>query len=770
MEGGSYEYRARQASGGNTTQASRVVVTNTVGWTLQVGQPPIPSPTPASSENSANNSNNLNSQLAQGIMSEEAEGNLPAAMSQYEKLIIQFDQSRAAAANALFRLAEGHRKLGQNEEAKIAYSRVLREFPDFEQLASLSHKGFLACNKAVAQKPATPPENPPSSDPTTEQASATGVPSEKTLDPESLRALDRDRLFASQNYAQLNTLYLNLKKMSPEDLRRAMPVAWPDEALSRYLQTLAKAQQDLAQARNNLGDEHPSVKDLKTLIKTVDGQIDDRIEGVLRGIEVRVNAARTVSDDLQKRLDQSTTANTTTSAQQPTPPVIISAQKNGTNWWFGRDLPISSPRWNRLISDYFTNNPSKPLEVWIRKWPSTSNDELESISNKVQNAGPVKLTVVNCVERMDEQIRQLTANVINTIDRFDQAEELLNQLRNTDAKYLPNSALLGTSSTPVVTPLYKELIQEYEAAVVAADGSTAAKEKLRTAVDKLERYKQNIILNAFVRRRDSRTQDLVNAAAELTKALAAETSAQGSEPIPEDPTTKIPANPRHGSPDGSPSYGVNVPLLIDLHSDGTATIDTNRYAAKELETYLRSLLNSPRSPGDNQRFYLRKGPQSSQEQVERLVEIMAGKSGPGGNMSVGQGIERLDADIQAAQQSIADAAKLASDRDKKYIRVREADSRYLPSEFATSAYAKLQDQYAKALSSNDASAAAMARVETALGQLVDYKEKVVLAELRPQVDRAYQDLYKAKSRLLELLAREQTAQVQVPKTENPNTK
>jgi len=77
--------------------------------------------------------------FAAGLLSEEAEQDLPSAAAAYRRTIQAFDRQRTEAANAIFRLGEVYRKMGRIEEAKVQYARILREFPDMVRLTELSH-------------------------------------------------------------------------------------------------------------------------------------------------------------------------------------------------------------------------------------------------------------------------------------------------------------------------------------------------------------------------------------------------------------------------------------------------------------------------------------------------------------------------------------------------------------------------------------------------------------------------------------------------------
>ena len=86
--------------------------------------------------------NDLSSALQQGLFEEEANRNLPAAISAYEAVSRQFDKNRALAATAVFRLGECYRKQGQTNEAAAHYERVLRDFADQQQLVTLSRQNL----------------------------------------------------------------------------------------------------------------------------------------------------------------------------------------------------------------------------------------------------------------------------------------------------------------------------------------------------------------------------------------------------------------------------------------------------------------------------------------------------------------------------------------------------------------------------------------------------------------------------------------------------
>ena len=78
--------------------------------------------------------------LENGLMAEEVNFDLDAAMRSYQAVISRFDDQRRIAATAIFRLGECYRKVGRLPEANAQYARIVREFSDQKRLKDLSEK------------------------------------------------------------------------------------------------------------------------------------------------------------------------------------------------------------------------------------------------------------------------------------------------------------------------------------------------------------------------------------------------------------------------------------------------------------------------------------------------------------------------------------------------------------------------------------------------------------------------------------------------------
>lgn len=105
--------------------------------------------------------NDLASTFKQGLVEEEANRNLEAAIQAYQQVVVHFDKDRKTAATAIYRLGECYRKLGRTNEAVAQFERVVREFGDDELLVSISRNNLVALRgPEAATEPAARPGSP----------------------------------------------------------------------------------------------------------------------------------------------------------------------------------------------------------------------------------------------------------------------------------------------------------------------------------------------------------------------------------------------------------------------------------------------------------------------------------------------------------------------------------------------------------------------------------------------------------------------------------
>lgn len=88
------------------------------------------------------------------------------------------------------------------------------------------------------------------------------------------------------------TLLAQLKEMHRTELLKVMPTVAPDALLSSLLERLAEAQRKLAAAKTTFNDEHPTTRASLAELKILDEQIVERLQGILKGLEIKVAALK----------------------------------------------------------------------------------------------------------------------------------------------------------------------------------------------------------------------------------------------------------------------------------------------------------------------------------------------------------------------------------------------------------------------------------------------------------------------------------------------
>lgn len=95
-----------------------------------------------------------------------------------------------------------------------------------------------------------------------------------------------------------------LRALPPAELRQVLPTVHHDPLLNEHLAKFARLEQEYAAAEHgNFGEDHPEVRKLTSMLAQVNKQIDNRIEGILAGLEIQ--AAARNPDIVELNLDPS---------------------------------------------------------------------------------------------------------------------------------------------------------------------------------------------------------------------------------------------------------------------------------------------------------------------------------------------------------------------------------------------------------------------------------------------------------------------------------
>ncbi len=212
----------------------------------------------------------LNDALRRGLLAEEAQRDLPAAVAAYAEAVRAGDDLRASMATALFRLAECRRRLGQTNEAQGLYRRLLREFQDQTNVVSLARR----------------------------QVPRTAVRSRGTdLIEAELRENANALRNAAAAEAELAAELERYSAMRPEQLHFALAASHPTPELTRLKSERNQAEVRRASLNPDFGPQHPEVLRIAAVQAKLDEQSAKEMEGVMGSLTAQLS-------NLRARIDQ----------------------------------------------------------------------------------------------------------------------------------------------------------------------------------------------------------------------------------------------------------------------------------------------------------------------------------------------------------------------------------------------------------------------------------------------------------------------------------
>ena len=132
---------------------------------------------------------------------------------------------------------------------------------------------------------------------------AAGEESYSIIEPEIVRRYEVELITAKGVHTTQSSLLDGLKEQSAEELRASILTAHPDAQLDALTREFHTGQQTLANQSIDLGDQHPRIKGLKKVVATLEEQIDNRIKGILAGLELRVNSSMAQVEQLKRDVE-----------------------------------------------------------------------------------------------------------------------------------------------------------------------------------------------------------------------------------------------------------------------------------------------------------------------------------------------------------------------------------------------------------------------------------------------------------------------------------
>lgn len=127
-------------------------------------------------------------------------------------------------------------------------------------------------------------------------------PQSNTLEPETVRRMEAARIDALAAWSQMNVMLVRLKAMQRAELRQAMPTAYPDTLLNDLLTRYDQTEQQLTTESRDLAPGHPQIERLRRLLDKINQQIEAKLDGMLVGIQTRVDALKNELDTKEQEL------------------------------------------------------------------------------------------------------------------------------------------------------------------------------------------------------------------------------------------------------------------------------------------------------------------------------------------------------------------------------------------------------------------------------------------------------------------------------------
>ncbi len=133
-------------------------------------------------------------------------------------------------------------------------------------------------------------------------ASASSVGELRPVDV--LKELSLMRVQKESEYNQQATLLKTLKSMDRQKLRTALPIVSNDTQLNSLLSDLTLAQQALIKLEIDHAPDDPKYKNAKKAVGDLNHKVDDRVDGIMLGLESKVAAEKSSLDTMTEKMNK----------------------------------------------------------------------------------------------------------------------------------------------------------------------------------------------------------------------------------------------------------------------------------------------------------------------------------------------------------------------------------------------------------------------------------------------------------------------------------
>jgi uncharacterized protein involved in exopolysaccharide biosynthesis len=121
---------------------------------------------------------------------------------------------------------------------------------------------------------------------------------------ETLKELQTLVIQKEAEYNQQKALNDKLKTLSREDLKKALPIVYNDTRFNSLMTDLDVAERELRQVSSLYAPEHPLYRRDEAVVQDIQEKINDRVDGVMLGLDARLSFSQSYLDTLKKDLEE----------------------------------------------------------------------------------------------------------------------------------------------------------------------------------------------------------------------------------------------------------------------------------------------------------------------------------------------------------------------------------------------------------------------------------------------------------------------------------
>jgi polysaccharide biosynthesis transport protein len=123
------------------------------------------------------------------------------------------------------------------------------------------------------------------------------------LESEALRRIEGLRIEGKMRYSGKEEQYNKLKKLTKAELKDVLPTMVTDPTLSELINLLNMADQKFVSLAKDFATSHPEYIRAKDQVDLLNTKVNDRIDGIMKGIETQVDTAKAEVDSLTKAVE-----------------------------------------------------------------------------------------------------------------------------------------------------------------------------------------------------------------------------------------------------------------------------------------------------------------------------------------------------------------------------------------------------------------------------------------------------------------------------------